>query len=40
MDVPNMSEREYVPGGCTALLDAVGDTIKHILHIHKINIDI
>ncbi len=35
MDVPNMSEREYVPGGCTALLDAVGDTIKHILHIHK-----
>ena len=35
MDVPSMTEKEYVPGGCTALLDAVGDTIQHIVHIHK-----
>lgn len=34
-DVPSMTEKEYVPGGCTALLDAVGDTIRHIVHIHK-----
>ena len=33
--VPKMTERDYVPGGCTALLDAVGDTIRHIAHIHK-----
>ncbi len=34
-DVPPMTEKEYVPGGCTALLDAVGDTIRHIVHIHR-----
>ena len=34
-DVPSLTEREYVPGGCTALLDAVGDTIRHIVHIHR-----
>ena len=34
-DVPQMTERDYVPGGCTALLDAVGDTIRHIARIHK-----
>ena len=33
--VPPMTEREYQPGGCTALLDAVGDTIRHIARIHK-----
>ena len=34
-NIPEMTERDYVPGGCTALLDAVGDTIRHIAHIHK-----
>lgn len=30
-----MTTRDYVVGGCTALLDAVGDTIHHIENIHK-----
>ena len=34
-DVPLMSEKDYIPGGCTALFDAVGETIRHIAHIHK-----
>ena len=34
-NVPRMTEKEYVPGGCTALLDAIGDTIRHIAHIHR-----
>lgn len=34
-DVPALTEKDYVPGGCTALLDAVGDTVRHITRIHK-----
>ena len=34
-DVPALTEKDYVPGGCTALLDAVGDTVRHIVQIHK-----
>lgn len=34
-DVPKMTEREYYTRGCTALLDAVGSTIRHISQIHK-----
>ena len=34
-EVPAMTEREYAPGGCTALLDAVGSTIRHIAQIHR-----
>ena len=34
-DVPSMTERDYTPGGCTALLDAIGDTVHHIARIHK-----
>ena len=34
-DVPPLTEREYMPGGCTALLDAVGQTIRHIAQIHR-----
>ena len=34
-DVRPMTEEEYTPGGCTALLDAVGDTIRHIVNIHR-----
>ena len=30
-----MTEKDYQPGGCTALLDALGDTIRHIARIHK-----
>ncbi|MBO5219153.1 MAG: VWA domain-containing protein [Clostridia bacterium] len=33
--VPRMTERDYTPGGCTALLDAVGGAIRHIGNIHK-----
>ena len=34
-EVPALTERDYVPGGCTALLDAVGDTVRHIAGIHR-----
>ncbi|MBR1863736.1 MAG: VWA domain-containing protein [Ruminococcus sp.] len=34
-DVEPMTDRDYVPAGCTALLDAVGDAIHHIANIHK-----
>ena len=34
-DIPQMTRRDYVPGGCTALLDAVGCTIEHIVNIHR-----
>ena len=30
-----LTEKEYEVGGCTALLDALGDTIRHIAWIHK-----
>ena len=33
--VEPMTERVYTVGGCTALLDAIGDTIRHIGNIHK-----
>ena len=34
-DVEKLTDKQYYVGGCTALLDAVGDTIKHISDIHK-----
>ncbi len=34
-DVPALTEEQYSVGGCTALLDAVGGTIRHIRDIHK-----
>lgn len=34
-DVAPMTENDYRVGGCTALLDAIGETIRHIAHIHK-----
>ena len=34
-DVKPLAEDDYVPGGCTALLDAVGDTVRHIASIHR-----
>ena len=33
--VPSMTEREYFPRGCTALLDAVGGAIHYIGNVHK-----
>ena len=33
--VAPMTRRDYCPGGCTALLDAVGDAIHHIGNVHK-----
>ncbi len=33
--VPPLTREDYVPGGCTALLDAVGQTIRHIVTIHR-----
>ena len=33
--VPRMTEKEYFPHGCTALLDAVGGSIHHIGNVHK-----
>ncbi len=33
--VPEMTDKDYVPGGCTALLDAMGGAIKHIHTVHR-----
>ncbi len=33
--VPPLTEEDYSVGGCTALLDAIGDAVKHIGSIHK-----
>lgn len=33
--VEDMTENEYCVAGCTALLDALGEAIKHISNIHK-----
>ncbi len=30
-----MTEKDYVPGGSTALYDALGDAIHHISNVHK-----
>lgn len=35
VDVPKMTDKEYFPRGCTALLDAVGGAIHHIENIHR-----
>ena len=34
-DVQPLTERDYQPRGSTALLDAVGSTIRHIARIHR-----
>jgi len=33
--VPPMTSKDYTAGGCTALLDAVGETVGHIADIHR-----
>lgn len=34
-EVPKMTESDYTVGGCTALIDAIGEAIHHIENIHK-----
>lgn len=34
-DVPPMTDKEYAVRGCTALIDAIGLSIRHIGNIHK-----
>jgi uncharacterized protein YegL len=34
-EVKELTEKEYVVGGCTALLDAIGGAIRHIKNVHK-----
>ena len=34
-DIKDLTRDDYAPMGCTALLDAVGDAVKHISNIHK-----
>ncbi len=34
-EVPKMTDEDYHVGGCTALMDALGDAIRHIGNIHK-----
>ncbi|MGI6265073.1 MAG: vWA domain-containing protein [Acutalibacteraceae bacterium] len=33
--VPAMTDADYTVGGCTALIDAIGDAIRHVESIHK-----
>ena len=33
--VPELTEKDYATGGCTALMDAVGGAIHHIGNVHK-----
>ena len=33
--IETMTEKQYCPEGCTALLDAVGNAVNHIRTIHK-----
>ena len=34
-DIRPMTDRDYTVRGCTALLDAIGQTIRHIADIHR-----
>ena len=34
-EIKPMTDRDYVVGGCTALIDAIGGAIHHIGNIHK-----
>ena len=33
--VPEMTEKDYTVGGCTALLDSIGETVEHIRNVHR-----
>lgn len=34
-DIKDMTDKDYIVGGNTALIDAIGDGVKHIENIHK-----
>lgn len=34
-EIHPMTERDYVVGGCTALIDAIGGAVQHIKKLHK-----
>ena len=34
-EIKEMTRQDYVPSGCTALIDAMGDAIHHIRNVHK-----
>ncbi|MEE3419626.1 MAG: VWA domain-containing protein [Lachnospiraceae bacterium] len=34
-DVPQMTEEDYYVGGCTALLDTIGEAVHHIEYVHS-----
>lgn len=34
-EISRMTENDYCVGGCTALVDAVGESVKHISDIHR-----
>ncbi|MDO4501454.1 MAG: VWA domain-containing protein [Erysipelotrichaceae bacterium] len=34
-EISDMKEKDYYPNGCTALVDALGDSIKHIKRVHR-----
>ena len=34
-EIPAMTEKDYEPYGCTALIDAIGGAIHHIGNVHK-----
>ncbi len=34
-EVPPMTDKDYSARGCTALLDAIGEAMKHIVGIHR-----
>ena len=34
-EVKKLTEAEYTPCGCTALIDAIGGAVKHISKVHK-----
>ena len=34
-NIKQMKEDDYVPSGCTALIDALGNSIKHISDVHR-----
>lgn len=33
--IPKMTSKDYEPEGCTALLDTIGGSIKHIRNVHR-----
>lgn len=34
-EIKPMTDKDYVVGGCTALIDAIGEAVEHISTIHK-----